>query len=405
MSETPATGTPVSGAKIPRAEYQSRQSRLATQALDELGLDAVVVVSRGGGDTDMAMDVLWLTNHYSAYGAYPDTPFMGTARAHGIFIMAAGRPSVLISDVSWYRTDLVVADEVEWSMDISGATVKVLRRLGLERARIGLVGTSNMTAALYRHMMAELSSARWSVHDQLVEQMRLVKSPAEQAVMREAIRIGSAAVDAVMGAAVPGATEAEATLAGFEVMVPAGAMLYDQPTASGPLAHNYSWSRIPSWDACRRMEAGEWFHIDHFGTYEGYLWDLGRSRVVGDHMTGEQAELLDVGIELVDALARAIYPGVTAGEVHAAGVDYLRGTPFRLKEDDFTHPFGHGIGLSWEAPWICHGNEEVLVEGMFVAIEGFLGAQNIGGAMFEENGYIGPNGYENLSTCRRRYRG
>jgi hypothetical protein len=62
-----------------------------------------------------------------------------------------------------------------------------------------------------------------------------------------------------------------------------------------------------------------------------------------------------------------------------------------------------GVGLSWEAPWICHGNDEKLVEGMFVAIEGFLGTQNIGGAMFEENGYIGPNGYENLSTSRRRY--
>ncbi len=232
-----------------------------------------------------------------------------------------------------------------------------------------------------------------------------MKSPAEQAIIREAIRIGSDSVDAVMEAAVPGVTEADATLAGFGVMIPAGAMLYDQPTASGPLAHNYSWARNPSWDYCRRLEAGEWFHVDHFGTFEGYLWDLGGSRVVGDQMTGEQSELLEAGIELVDALARAIYPGVRAGEVHAAGVDYLRGTPFRLKEDDFTHPFGHGIGMSWEAPWICHGNEERLEEGMFVAIEGFLGTQNIGGAMFEENGFIGPDAYENLSTSKRRYQG
>ncbi len=55
--------------------------------------------------------------------------------------------------------------------------------------------------------------------------------------------------------------------------------------------------------------------------------------------------------------------------------------------------------------WICHGNEERLEEGMFVAIEGFLGTQNIGGAMFEENGFIGPDGYENLSTSKRRYQG
>jgi Xaa-Pro aminopeptidase len=398
-------GIMASGQWISRAEFESRQARLAEQALDALGLDAVVVVSRGGGDTDMSMDVLWLTNHYSAYGAYPDTPYMGTARAHGLFIMAKGRPSVLISDVSWYRTDLVVADEVEWSMDISDATVKVLRRLGLDHSRIGLVGTSNMTASLYRHMMTEMSAATWTIHDQLVEQLRLVKSPAEQALMRETIRIGSETVDAVMGAAVEGATEADATLAGFGVMVPAGALLYDQPTASGPLAHHYSWSRIPSWDASRRMQCGEWFHIDHFGTYEGYLWDLGRSRVVGDKMTAEQSELLEVGIELVDALAKAIHPGVAAGEVHAAGVDFLRGTPFELKDGGFTHPFGHGIGMSWEPPWICHGNDEPMLEGMFVAIEGFLGDRNLGGAMFEENGFIGANGYENVSTARRRYLG
>src|SRR6516165_1693127 len=94
-----------SGTKV--GDHQRRKPRpagavpdLFSALLDALGLDAVVVVSRGGGDTDMSMDVLWLTNHYSAYGAYPDTPYMGTARAHGLFIMAKGRPSVLISDVS-----------------------------------------------------------------------------------------------------------------------------------------------------------------------------------------------------------------------------------------------------------------------------------------------------------------
>jgi Xaa-Pro aminopeptidase len=162
-------------------------------------------------------------------------------------------------------------------------------------------------------------------------------------MMRAAIRIGSDAVDAVMNAAVEGATEADATLAGFDVMIPAGAMLYDQPTSSGPLAHHYSWARMPSWDATRRMRNGEWFHIDHFGTYQGYLWDLGGSRVVGNRMTSEQSDLLDISIELVDALARSIYPGVAAGEVHAAGVKFLRGTPFSVHEDDFTHPFGRPV--------------------------------------------------------------
>ena len=393
---------------IAPAEFRERQER-ARKAAAEAGLDGIVVYSRGGAFVDMHADVLYLTNHYSQQPYMPDHAGIGTARSHGVVVLPVDGPPVLVVDVPWWRSDLVVADDVRGSNDVTGRVGQALRDTGLLGRRVGLVGTGYMTAAAYLGLREAAGDTDLVVVDDLVERLRLVKSPAETELIRRSVAVGDRAVRAMMEAAVQGATEADAARAAVDVITPAGAVLYDAACASGARSHQFTWARLPSHDAVRPLERGDFFHVDCYGAYGGYFWDFGRTRVIGDQPTDAQRDLLEATIEGVEHVCAAIRPGRTAGEVFAEGAAWMRANPVVASlpagEAD-TEGFpavGHGIGLSWEAPWLMEGDRTVLEPGMYLAVELLLGHESVGGTMFEHNGIVTQDGFEVLTTCPARW--
>src|SRR3712207_9381322 len=71
-----------------------------------------------------------------------------------------------------------------------------------------------------------------------------------------------------------------------------GGALYGLGLSSGPWAHTFSPS-TPAAYGRRRLEAGDMLRLDLYGSFEGYLFDFGRSRVVGRPPTQQQQEILD----------------------------------------------------------------------------------------------------------------
>lgn len=390
--------------EIEREEFTSRQDRVRERAR-ELGLDGVVVYSRGGGPVDMHAEVYYLCNHYSPHPYFPDHSDLGTARAHAAAIIPTDGPVTLVVDGDWWRDDLVVADEIVVAKDLSRRVAEVVERTGMRRA--GLVGTSFMSGSAYRGLMMHLGQTSISVevHDFLVEQLRIYKSATELAILRHAADIGSRAVEAMMEAVVPGAREADAARAAGEIILDEGGVIYDTPATSGRLSHHFAWSRLPTYDPDRRMAEGEWFHADCYGAYLGYLWDFGRTRVVGKSPSAGKLEMLEASIGLVDHLAGAIAPGVTAGDVARSGQQWLRDNAEAFVDDvGETFPYlGHGVGLSWEAPWLHEKEDTILEPGMYLALEGLLGNEGLGGVFHEENGVVTEDGFEVWSTARKRW--
>ncbi|MGH2738682.1 MAG: aminopeptidase P family N-terminal domain-containing protein, partial [Actinomycetota bacterium] len=203
---------------IPREEFLDRQDR-ARKAAQDAGLDGLVVYSRGGGPVDMCADVLYLTNHYSQQPYVADHVGIGTARSHGVVILPVEGPSVLIVDIPWWRKDVVVADDVRASIHVTDRVGEALRDSGLVGKRVGVVGASYMSAAAYLGLQSVADGTELVRRDALVESLRVVKTPAEQDLIRRAADIGNRAVDAIMDGAVAGVTEAECARAGYEVVI------------------------------------------------------------------------------------------------------------------------------------------------------------------------------------------
>jgi Xaa-Pro aminopeptidase len=392
---------------IPREEYVERQAR-ARAAAAEQGFDGAVVWSRGGAFMDMSADVLYLANHYSQQPYMGDESGIGSARSHGVCVLPVDGPSTVVVDVPWWRKDLVVGDTIRPSIHVVETAADAIRAAGLERGRLALVGASYMTAAAYLGLVEQLPDATFVRADTLIEKLRLIKSPAEQQLIRRACALGNQTLEALIDAVVEGATEADAMAAAAQVLISGGGVLYDAACSSGPWSHGYTHARLPSADARRKFEKGDLFHVDCYGSYGGYFFDFARSRCVGDDPTPEQRALLDAVIECVETVCAEVRPGLTADEVYRVGERWLaespvvQSLPVDEPEMEGFPAVGHGIGLMWESPWLMPGDETPIEEGMYLAVEMLLGHRSIGGAMFEHNGLVTADGFEVLTTARER---
>jgi ectoine hydrolase len=412
MREATEATTGVEGidpeALIPAAEFAQRQAG-ARRAAAERGLDGLVVWSRGGGPVDMSADLAYLANFYTQQPFIADHVGIGTARSHGALVLPVDGPAVLVVDIPWWRKDLVVADDVRPGNEVVALTADALKTSGLWGGKVGVVGLSHMTASAYLGFAGSAGPTELVRADDLVERLRIRKSPAEVEAMRAAITLGSAAVGAAFEAVVPGATEADAAAEAAYVVAKAGGAWYDAPCGSGPNAHFFTWARMPSWDARRPLMPGDAFHMDSYGAFGGYYWDFGRVRVVGDEPSTVQRRMMDANIDIVRAVCEAIRPGIRACDAHAAGAAVAAERPIWVElnalegETEGFPALGHGIGMGWEGPWIAPGDETVLEPGMAIAVETLFGREDLGGTFFEENGVVTDDGFEVLSDVRERW--
>jgi Xaa-Pro dipeptidase len=394
---------------IPRSEFVERQTQARALAQDA-GVDGLVVYSRGSNAVNMYANTLYLTNHYSQHPYVHDHSGIGRARGHGVVILPVNGPSRLIVDIPWWRSDLVVADDVRVYDDVTEGTAETLRDAGLKGKRLGLVGSSSMSASAYIGLLDSAQHTKFVILDKLLEKLRVRKSAAEQAIIRRAAKIGNRGLEAYVDALVAGGTEAGATKAALDVLVPAGAILDDAIASSGPFSHHFGWARLPSYDPARKFLHGDMVHVDFYGAYGGYFWDLGRTRVVGDDPARQQHALLEATVTTVEHICETFKPGITAGEAYQSGAQWLSqfdGLKHLPDPKAIIRAFpliGHGLGMGWETPWLTTAAEELVLEpGMYLSSELYLGHPEVGGVMFEQNGLVTEDGFEVLSACPKRW--
>lgn len=392
-------------AGIPEAEYGRRRRRCMAAAAQR-GLDAVLAWSRGGGPVDRYASVLYLTGFYPQYPVLADFPPLWASRGQAGCLLTLAGDATLLTDLPLHPSARVAASAVRVGSDPLAETIALLKERGLAQAPVGLAGADAMSATNYRRLVAALPDLTIVEIDDLLADQRLVKSPAEIAIIRHACAIGCKAVEAAMEGIRPGVTEAQAVAPAAQVIVAGGGAIIEISTTSGPDASAYTCGRVACRDTSRPLREGDMFRLDVYGVYEGYYFDFGRGAVVGGRATGEQAAFLQAMIDAVDVVIGAIRPEATASQVTRAGLDYLGRPDVRraagIPADHHIGPFfGHGLGLDWERPWLVPEDSTVIQAGMFLAVEKRVSIPGRGEAFFEEDLLVTDGGTETLTPLRR----
>ncbi len=233
--------------------------------------------------------------------------------------------------------------------------------------RLGAPGTlglaDQMWAAMVLAFAAVLPGADLRLASSALAELRLRKSPAEVAALREA----AAAIDRVHarvpGWLRPGRTEQEVAADIAAAIVAEGHARADFViVGSGPNAAR------PHHDPTGRVLApGDAVVVDIGGTMPtGYCSDCTRTYVIGTPPP-EFAEYYQVLKDAQEAACASVRPGVSAESVDAAARDPIAAAGHG---DHFFHRTGHGIGLeTHESPYIVAGNTRPLEPGMAFSVE------------------------------------
>ena len=401
--------------RISDKELAQRRSTARRRAA-ERGLDGLLIWSHGGPSVDYYGNVLYLTNHFPPISsAEPDTE-LWTGRSYSALILPVEGEPILVVDIPDFSREHVAVEDVRPAMHVPDGVAAALLESGMSEGRVGLVGRSSFLAnherAIFKALQHQID---WDVADDILDEMRCVKSDAEIDLMREAAVVGCGWMTSMMDAAVPGATEGEIAGTGLKFLAENGGLAADMDIASGPTGGKLkSRAAIPTWDPGRVLESGDLFHVDGWGSVGGYFTDTVRTTVVEAEVSPERARIIDGTIALVDHLIEGLRPGVRCSEINQRGLDWLRESGFEDQlpdTEDRSNPdtmhmqmwpyFGHGIGLGIDTPWLTIENQTELEPNMVLAVEVYLSTPGVGLAGFEQNVVITDGEPENLTAALR----
>ena len=369
---------------FPDDEYENRLARVR-DGLAREGLDALIVYCGAGSYANAR----WLTNYQPVGGA----AFVVVRADGGIAVTTDGilHAEPMHSMVWTCR----IADLRCSAGPIYGGKAEDVALMAADAAaglsRVGLAGSGAIPKRLYDALVSRFPDLRAA--DGVMAAARLIKSPAEIAMMEKSGRIANEAFGALFATMKPGVLETEVAAAIVHRMHELGAIeSFRTCVVGGRLAglkHAYPRER--------RLEKGEMVFLDLGASYRGYASDTSRTCVVGERAKGDAADLLKVSHDLYEAGLEEMKPGRTIDDVAQALIRVVKGTKF--EKDFYETGFGHGIGMDlFEAPGgLFAGSSAVLQPGMTVAYEPMVVVEGLGTGVIEDTLLITATGYRKLT--------
>ncbi|MEX0887366.1 MAG: aminopeptidase P family protein [Phycisphaeraceae bacterium] len=256
-------------------------------------------------------------------------------------------------------------------------------KLGVQPAHVSLAERKVLARQLGSRRLAELD-------DRLLEQ-RSVKSDAELAAIRRAIRIQESAFQVTLMHIEPGMREREIAAHLEYQMRLAGAEGRSFPTIVAADANASLPHAVPGE---KRVRRGGIVLIDWGARYGGYCSDLTRVVAIG-RMKPKLREIYSIVRDAQWAGIEAVGPGKPMKEVDAAARQVIERAGYGRQ---FGHSLGHGIGMDiHELPTLSPRSEGELEPGQVVTIEPGIYLPGVGGVRIEDDVLVTDRGRRVMS--------
>jgi len=183
--------------------------------------------------------------------------------------------------------------------------------------RLGIVGLPITPVPVYEGIRAAMTGERGASPGEIVRaddiliQMRMVKSENELALLREAFRISEKAVEAVLERIKPGMMEVEVVGIAQEMMYRHGAEYEGHPLYV--LSGRNSANAIGR-PTLKKLVEGEVIQLNFGARFGGYSSSVGRPVVLG-HLSDDVRGLLQMGLDAANKTMEIMRAGVEAAWV------------------------------------------------------------------------------------------
>lgn len=259
--------------------------------------------------------------------------------------------------------------------------------------RVGFEG-AHVTMAHYARLL-EVKSVEWVAVENIVENMRAVKTPTELALIRRAAAISDAALEHLRTWLRPGMTERQvawelevylrthgAERAGFDLIVatgPASAEAHHEPDD-------------------RPIQAGEPIVVDIGARVHGYCSDVTRTYCLG-RPPKRFLKIYDIVRRAQETALAGIHAGLTGQQADALARDVITAAGYGRR---FGHGLGHGVGLAVHELPSANPNAQIrLPAGATLTVEPGIYIPGWGGVRIEDLVIICKNGVELVSRASK----
>jgi Xaa-Pro aminopeptidase len=378
--------------EIPKSEFEERAGRVQIE-LAKRGLDALLTF---GNEAEPAF-VRYLCDYWPAF------------ETAGVLVPVEGDPLLLIGPESLaYAQSRSKIDQIRQILEYRESAEPEYPGKALDTfasvfdevsggkgvKRLGIVGYPVTTVPVYEGVQAAMAGGEILRADDILVELRKVKSENELALLREAFRISEQGLEAVLNGIKPGMAEAQVVGIAQEAIYRLGAEYEGHPLYV--LSGRNSANAIGR-PTHKKLEEGEIIQLNIGARVGGYSSSVGRPIVLGS-MSDEVREFLQMGLDAANKTIDIMRAGVPARDVALTVEEYITQRGYG---DCILYGPCHGLGLmECEHPWIETNSDYLLQEDYTFQVDSFLHTHEYG-ARWEDGVRVTEDGVEEFSTYRR----
>ena len=317
-------------------EERDRRWEKVRDVMGQRGIDCLIVWGSLGSHNNFIANLRYLTNMaLEGYLVFP-------LRGEPVFFTFIGmrNPAVWVADMR--------SGHPKYSEAITGC----LRDLRLDSAHIGIVGPSQYYREMgfsyptYLALIDNFPEAKFEDATDIVEIVRMVKSPAEIRCLEIGCDVGDKVIQAIADTAKVGVTDTEMRAKIRETLLINGceslSMVLFTAGKDG-IIHAGQGGGIEQ-EYPRAIEEGDMVLAEFDAKYLGYQAQFNQPYSLGTP-TAEWAEIATVVRDSFNNALKTLKPGITAAELDNAFL-----SPIKAAGYTYTHPAFHGLGLTLEDP-------------------------------------------------------